>query len=46
MGRARSAYEKMINAYKMLVRKPAAKRLVGRPRCRWKNNSTDVTETA
>jgi hypothetical protein len=30
--------EEMINAYKILVRKPEGKRLLGRPRSRWKNN--------
>jgi hypothetical protein len=29
--------EKIRNAYKFLVRKPERKRLLGRPRCRWKN---------
>jgi hypothetical protein len=28
----------MRNAYKILVRKPEGKRLLGRPRCRWEDN--------
>jgi hypothetical protein len=27
------------NAYKILVRKPEEKRLLGRPKCRWKDNT-------
>jgi hypothetical protein len=30
--------EEMRNAYKILVKKPEAKRLFERPRHRWKNN--------
>jgi len=29
--------EQMKNSYKVLVRKPEGKRLLGRPRCRWED---------
>jgi hypothetical protein len=38
MGRACSTYWEKRNAYEILMGKPEGKRLLGRPRRRWRNN--------
>ena len=37
MGRARSTYGAILNAYRILVGKPEGKRPLGRPRRRWED---------
>jgi hypothetical protein len=45
MGEASGTQRGDMNAYKVLVGKPEGKRLLGRPRLRWKdNNKLDIVE--
>jgi hypothetical protein len=39
MGRACSTHGEKRNAYRILEEKPERKRLLGRPRLKWENNS-------